>query len=284
MRIRPYRTLDNVIEGAVITFFDISEIKLAKDALKDAEWKFKALFDNGPIGVAYHSMIYDNSGKAVDYRFIDANEKYIELTGVDPRGKTVTQAFSGIENDPFDWIGTFGHVARTGETIHFESYLQPNARWYDVVGYQYKPDHFVAAFFEITERKLAEEALRKANDLLRLAVVVRDANDAIVLQDMEGRIMAWNAAAIRMYGWSEAEALAINIRQLIPEDLQKEDLERIQQLSLKDILEPYRTQRIAKDGTIVDVWLTATALLDEAGQVYAVATTERGGEAGGRGR
>jgi len=42
-----------------------------------------------------------------------------------------------------------------------------------------------------------------------------------------------------------------------------------------DILEPYRSQRIAKDGAAVEVWLTATALLNEAGLVYAIATTER---------
>jgi PAS domain S-box-containing protein len=141
---------------------DITDNKTAEVALKESEWKFQALFDNGPIGVAYHRMIYDNSGKAVDYFFLDANEKYVELTGVDPRGKTVIQAFPGIENDPFDWIGTFGRVARTGEAIRFEQYLQANDRWYDCVGYQYKPDHFVAAFLEITERKRAEEALKES--------------------------------------------------------------------------------------------------------------------------
>jgi two-component system CheB/CheR fusion protein len=46
-------------------------------------------------------------------------------------------------------------------------------------------------------------------------------------------------------------------------------------LGRKDLLEPYRTQRIAKDGTILDVWLVATALLNETGQVYAISTTER---------
>jgi len=106
-------------------------------------------------------------------------------------------------------------------------------------------------------------------------VVVRDANDAVVLQDMEGRIMAWNPSAERMYGHSEAEAMQMNIRALIPEELRKADVERIQQLSRKGILEPYRTQRIAKDGTIKEVWLTATALINEVGQVYAIATTER---------
>lgn len=42
-----------------------------------------------------------------------------------------------------------------------------------------------------------------------------------------------------------------------------------------EILGPYRTERIARDGAIVKVWLTATALVDEAGQVYAIVMTER---------
>jgi PAS domain S-box-containing protein len=149
--------------GLLVGFIrDITSRKEAEKALLDAEWKFKALFNNGPIGVAYHSMIYDESGKPVDYYFIDANENYVALTGVDPRGKTVTQAFPGIENDPFDWIGVFGRVAITGEQIHFEQYLQANDRWYDVVGYRYKPDHFVASFVEITDRKKAQADLEES--------------------------------------------------------------------------------------------------------------------------
>lgn len=155
-----------------------------KKDLLEAEWKFKALFEKGPIGVAYHEMIYDDSGKPIDYRFLDANENYIELTGVNPHNKTVLEAFPGIENDPFDWIGTFGKVAKTGETIHFEQYLELNNRWYNCVGYQYKPDHFVAAFTEITERKQAEELLIKSREQIklneqRLALALQATSDAI---------------------------------------------------------------------------------------------------------
>ena len=74
--------------------------------------------------------------------------------------------------------------------------------------------------------KKAQEALREAEALRRLAVVVRDAHDAITVQDLEGRILAWNPGAERMYGWSEAEALAMNIRDLIPEGLREEALAR----------------------------------------------------------
>jgi two-component system CheB/CheR fusion protein len=78
-----------------------------------------------------------------------------------------------------------------------------------------------------------------------------------------------------MYGWSEAEALAMNIRDLIPEDRREEALAVLRKQSQAEIFEPYRMPRIAKDGRIVEIWLTATALVNDTGSVYAIATTER---------
>jgi two-component system CheB/CheR fusion protein len=275
MRIQPYRTLENVIEGAVIWFVDITEIKKTEAELLEAEWKFKALFEKGPIAVAYHEMVYDSSGNPIDYRFIHANDTYLQLTGVDPRGKLVTQAFPGIEVDPFDWIATFGRVAMTGEEIRFEQHLKANDRWYDCVAYRYKPDHFVAAFLETTARKQAEAALARATELARLAVVVRDANDAITVQDLAGRIIAWNPGAVRLYGWSEADALKMNVRDRIPEPLRESALTTLARLSRSEVLEAYRTQRLTSQGAVLDVSIISTALLNEAGQMYAITTTER---------
>jgi two-component system CheB/CheR fusion protein len=136
----------------------------------------------------------------------------------------------------------------------------------------------VITFVDITEVKRTKDALRKANELLRLAVVVRDAHDAITVQDLGGRILAWNPGAVRMYGWSEAEALGMNVSDRIPEGSREEALANVLQLSQAEILEPYRTQRISKDGTVVEVWMTSTALVNEAGQMYAIATTERARE------
>jgi two-component system CheB/CheR fusion protein len=133
----------------------------------------------------------------------------------------------------------------------------------------------VITFTEITEVKKAQSALRETETLRRLAVVVRDAYDAITVQDLEGRIIAWNQGAVRMYGWSEVEALKMNIRDLIPADKRDEALDRIRQLSQAEILAPYLTQRITKDGAVVEVSMISTALVNEAGQMYAIATTER---------
>ncbi|MEN6331322.1 MAG: PAS domain-containing protein, partial [Smithella sp.] len=133
----------------------------------------------------------------------------------------------------------------------------------------------VITFFDITERKKAQEALREAEGLRRLAVVVRDAFDAITVQDLRGRILAWNPAAEKMFGWSEAEALALNIRDRIPKGSREHELAVLHKLGRGEVLAPYQTQRIAKNGQIMEVWLTTTALVNEAGEIYAVATTER---------
>ena len=133
----------------------------------------------------------------------------------------------------------------------------------------------VISFVDITETVQTREALRKANELLRLAVVVRDAHDAITVQDLRGRILAWNPGAVRMYGWSEAEALLMNVRERIPEASREKALNTLRQLSQAEVLEPYRTQRISKQGVVMAVSIISTALLNESGEMYAIATTER---------
>jgi len=139
----------------------------------------------------------------------------------------------------------------------------------------------VITFVDITEIKRARDDLKRANEQLRrLAIVVRDSNDAITVHDLEGRILAWNPEAERLYGWSEAEAIRMNIRDMYPEGEGEEGLQKALHLSRREIIEPYRARRIAKDGRLVELWLTASALLDEKGEPYAIATTER--ESGSR--
>lgn len=136
----------------------------------------------------------------------------------------------------------------------------------------------VITFVEITEVVRARHALRKANDVLRLAVVVQDANDAITLQDLDGRILAWNPAATTLYGWSEAEALTMNTLDRFPLALRAEAKIKVQQLSRAEIVAPYITRVLTKEGHFVHVSITATSLINEEGKVYAIATTERAQE------
>jgi two-component system CheB/CheR fusion protein len=133
----------------------------------------------------------------------------------------------------------------------------------------------VITFFDITEMKKAREVAEEAESLRRLAAVMTDSRDAILAQDLEGNILAWNPGAIRLYGWTEAEALTMNIRQMIPHVGHDEALNVIEHMGRGEILHSYQMERLTKDGKTVRVAMTSTALINASGEVYAVATTER---------
>ena len=136
----------------------------------------------------------------------------------------------------------------------------------------------VVTFIDISEVKRSEAALRKASELQRLAVVVRDAQDAITVQDLQGRTLAWNPGATRMYGWTESEALALNVLDRTPEALRADELARVQRLAQAETLDAYRTARLTKSGGAVQVSIVSTALKDDNGRIYGIATTERAAE------
>jgi two-component system, chemotaxis family, CheB/CheR fusion protein len=133
----------------------------------------------------------------------------------------------------------------------------------------------VITFTDITEVKEARATLREAEARRRLAVVVEDAYDAVTMQDLDGRIRAWNPAAERMYGWRQAEALEMNYMDLAPDDKKDETRAMLDRLRRGDAPAPFKTRRLTRDDRVLTVWTTATALVDESGAAYAFATTER---------
>ena len=129
-------------------------------------------------------------------------------------------------------------------------------------------DGVVLTFVDISK-------LKQIKELNRLATVVRDSNDAITVQDLDYNIVAWNKGAQQMYGWSEAEALKMDIRQLVPKGKIKEMEEFTKKLKNGESVNSFETQRMCKNGKILNVWLTITALKDESGKPIEIATTER---------
>ena len=133
----------------------------------------------------------------------------------------------------------------------------------------------VISFIDITEIEQTREALHLANEQLRLAVVAHDSHDAITVQGLDGIITAWNPAAERMYGWSEVEALGMNVLDRIPLELREQELDTLVRLSRTEVPKAHLTQRITKDGKVIKVSIISSALINKAGKLYAIATTER---------
>jgi PAS domain S-box-containing protein len=293
LRMLPYRTVENVIEGAAVTFVNISEVvkakvdirelELANAALEMSELRYRSVVSALSEGVVLHGR--DGSmaawNPAAERIFGLNRQEMQERKTLDPRWKMIHEDGS-----------LFAEVDRPSQRAFRTGQAQK-----DVVMGVTRPDGtlvwvlvnavpilapgdsmpatVVVSLVDITERKRMQDALRQASEDRRLAVVLRDAHDAITVKDLEGRILAWNPGAERMYGWSEAEALQTNVRDRIPAALHQQELEKMKQLSLAQVLQPYTTQRLTKSGAVVDVSMVATALLDATGHMYAIATTER---------
>lgn len=119
-----------------------------------------ALFEHMITGFAYHRVVTDDDGRPIDYVFLEINPAFERLTGLraaDLIGRRVTEALPGIENDPADWIGTYGRVALGGDAVRFEQYSEALDRWYNVCAYSPEPGHFAVTFDEITALKQAQQ-------------------------------------------------------------------------------------------------------------------------------
>ncbi|MEA9357801.1 response regulator [Bacteriovorax sp. PP10] len=121
----------------------------------------------------------------------------------------------------------------------------------------------------LSEQKITLEKFR------RMATVIQDSNDAITFQDLEGNILAWNRGAEKMYGYSEAEALNMNIVDTVPDEYQEEARQFIASLKRGELVPNLETKRKHQNGEIIDVWLTNTKLTDDKGKLTGIATTER---------
>lgn len=127
-----------------------------------------------------------------------------------------------------------------------------------------------------TQLRTANEKLTiQTRELLRLAAVVANSRDAIIIRDLKGNITAWNAGAEIMYGYGEAEALKMHWIDLVHEDYEKLATDIIDRLKNHEQLESFETKRVTKDGTILDVWIVVTGLFDENEQLIGAVSTER---------
>lgn len=153
--------------------------KLAEDALETSERKLRTLFENMIAGFAYHRIVTDAKGRPTDYVFLEANSAFEEMTGLKREeiiGRRVTEALPGIEDDPFDWIGTYGKVALTGEPVCFEQFSELLGMWFAVSAYSPEPRHFAVTIENITERKRSEEELALHRERLEQIVEERTAS------------------------------------------------------------------------------------------------------------
>src|SRR4030067_126353 len=143
---------------------DITENKKAAEALKKSKEEYSSLFANMMDGFAYCEVIFDETGKPVDFVYLQINDAFESITGLKREsvvGKKVTQSIPGIKEANPELFEIFGRVAVTCQKEKFEVFFKPLSMWLSVAVYCPRKGYFVAVFEDITERKKTEETLRR---------------------------------------------------------------------------------------------------------------------------
>jgi PAS domain S-box-containing protein len=187
-------------------------------SLRESEERYRTLFTSIDEGFCLGEMVFDDDGRPIDYRFLDVNPMFEEMTGLsDAKGKTAYELVPGLEAR---WVETYGRVALDGETRRFEDGSEAMGRWFDVHASPVEPKgsgRFVAVFKDITERKRAEEELRESNTLLNS--VIEGTSDAIFLKDARGRYLMVNSCAAEVVGRPAEEILGKSDDELFPPEV-----------------------------------------------------------------
>lgn len=167
---------------------DITGEHAAREARREADARYKLLFDAIDEGFCVIEVIFDGDNRPIDYLFIEGNDAFLAQSGlVDPVGKTMRSLQPDIEDK---WIATYGRIAMTGVAERFESESQAMNRWFDVFAFpigETAPHRLGILFEDIGKRKAMELALRHSEN--RLHSLIEATSDLIFRMNPEGTVM-----------------------------------------------------------------------------------------------
>jgi PAS domain S-box-containing protein len=121
----------------------------------------------------------------------------------------------------------------------------------------------------LIERKRAEEMRA------RLAAIVQSSDDAIVSKDLNGIIMSWNAGAERIFGYTADEAIGNPITIVIPPERLDEEPQILARIRQGERVDHFETVRRRKDGTLLDISLTVSPIVDARGTIVGASKIAR---------
>ncbi len=265
----PLLSLNGNVIGVLGVFDDITCIKETELALQESEARFKALFDNLTNGFALHEVVRDEQGKVVDYRFLAVNAAFEKITGLRSEnllGRTVKAVLPTVEDY---WIENYGQVADSGHARYLENYSEAVGRWFSAYAYRPAMNQFAVIVEDITERKLAGQALVESER--RLSEILENVSAYIYLKDDKGRYLFANKPVRDLWGVSLEEVIGFGDEKFFDAEtaanLRKND-RRV--LDHGETLRTEETNTVAGSGTATTYWSVKLPLRRENGEIYAL--------------
>lgn len=158
----PLRDADGQITGVSMVSMDITRQKRMEETVRSSEERYHSLFNCMTEGFALHEILFDANRAATDYRYLDFNPAFEQLTGLKRHeilGKTHNEILPG---EP-ERISIYGDVALSGKSAYFDSYSATLKRHFRIFAYRPAPGQCAVIFSDITAQKHAEEEIRRFN-------------------------------------------------------------------------------------------------------------------------
>jgi len=265
-------TLDasGATDGWVAVVVDVSEPKRAEQALREREERLRLATQAGRM----FAFSWDAATDA-----IERSGESAEILGV-AQGAVTTGAAVFAMVHPADKELLEAVMAKlTTESPRLQithRMIRPDGAiiWLERNIHAYFDEHgkvkrIIGMVLDVTERKRAEVAL------LRLAAIVESSDDAIIGTDLGGTVTDWNKGAERLLGYSASEAIGKSISFLRAPDRSEEGQANLKKVMNGDVVKPYETVLQRKDGTLVDVSLRISPIVDSEGRIVGASGISR---------
>lgn len=246
----------------------IVERAKAEEALRESERKYRVLFESMTQTFCEAELVRDARGHAIDYRLLQWNSAFERLTGIPPDAR-IGKRMSDVGEIQDRWLEVADRVVRSGHSEYVE-YEQPETgHWRSAHVYAVNGDRFIALGEDITDHKRVDVTTKL------LAAIVESSDDAMIREDLDGIIQTWNVGAERMFGYAAREVIGKPFAILMPSDRVDEGADMIARIRSGRRVDHYETVRRRKDGSLLDVSITVSPIVDHAGRVVAASKIAR---------
>lgn len=264
-RLVPERTSDGSIRTVLNIARDVTERHAAEQALRASEERYRATFDQAPVGVC--QMTFDGKFEKVNPRLCELlgyssaellKLKFSDITYPEDLPRSV-QLVAELAQQQRNFFATDKRYLRKDGRVIWA--LSTVSLMRDADG---KPQSLIAIVEDISARKEAEEKL------LFQAHMLDHIGEAIIATSPDGTVIYWNRRAESLYGWSKAEAIGRPVMEIAVPETTRPDADAVMEMMRRGGRSSGEYLLRHRDGSTFPAFVSNSVLVDAQGEIQAI--------------